>query len=756
MADRFLWWLIRRLRPARGWLLLLLAGMMALLLPLSLEAAGWLRRSDGLWLLALAALVTGAWLASRRWSRPGLVLLALVIGGLLTIQWVSPFLPSLERLLTEASVTRQWLAAGAPAGQVPWLGLLQDSAWQLGGVWRDVAAQGDRAQLLRFIVALLVGSSSFWLAWWLFRGPGVRPWRAALPAGALLAVNAFFAVGQEYYLVFYLLTLLGLVAWGRWFQLERSWQDRGSDFPSDLGPDQSTAAVAVGAAALVMILVVPHIVIQPAVNWFWQLVRQPWEQVEEQAEALFPGMVRGSSGPLASGILKQGLPRAHLLGSGPELRDIEVLRVVTNATGVSFTPRWREITYAVYTGRGWQLEDEAALEDVSVPAGRTWRRTSELAGEQGGGLLVEQRVDLVQGSARLVVAAGEPQTVSTGYRAVLRGPDDAVALEMHDPQRRFIVQGAVEAASEEKLRIVNYSKTIPSAYLKTADVPARVRELAANIVAPATNPYDQAKLLEAYLRTLTYDLNVPPVAEDRDLVDAFLFDIQRGYCDYFASAFVVMARSVGLPARLAVGYASGREVAPGQWVVTEADAHSWPEVYFEGVGWIPFEPTPAQPPSSRPVAVPSGEVAVTGPPGSRVVLPPLQFGLLALGLVALGAVTWLLLRTWRVPHNASETYARLTAWGTRLGQPPRPGDTMRAYAAAITGRLASLARDQSTERLAQLIRAIVAWCEAALFAPVGERPAAGERQRLWRQWQRTTVARGRLWIRQAFRARHER
>jgi transglutaminase-like putative cysteine protease len=753
MSERFLRWLVRRLRPARGWLLLLLAALMALLLPLSLESADWLRESDGLWLLALTALVTGAWLASRRRSRLALVLLALFIGGLLTVQWVSPFLPSLERLLTEAGTTRQWLAAGAPVDQVPWLGLLRDSVWQLAGAWRDVAVQGDRALLLRFVVALLVGSSSFWLAWWLFRGPGVRPWRAALPVGVLLATTAFFAVGQEYYLVFYLLTMLGLLAWGRWFQLERSWQDRGSDSPSDLGLDHATAAVVVSAAALLMILVVPQIVIQPAVNWFWQLVREPWAQVEQQAEALFPDVVRGSSGPLAAGNLRQGLPRAQLLGSGPEKRDIELFRVATSVTGASFIPRWRELTYAVYTGRGWQLEDEPALESVSVPAGRTWRRVNEPAGEQGGGALIEQRVESVQGSARLVVATGEPQAVSAGYRAVLRGPDDAVALELHDPQRRFTVHSLPAVASEEKLRIVNYSKTTPIIYLQTTQVPARVHELAANIVAPATNPYDQASRLEAYLRTLTYDLNVPLAGEDRDLVDAFLFDIRRGYCDYFASAFVVMARSVGLPARLAVGYASGREVAPGQWVVTEADAHSWPEVYFEEVGWIPFEPTPSQPPSSRPVAEPTGEVALTTPSG---VLPLREMGLLVLSLGVLGGVVWLLLRAWRVPQNASETYARLAAWGTRLGQPPRPGDTMRGYAAAITGRVAGLTGDQSTERLARLIRAIVAWCEAALFAPIAERPAIEEHHRLWRQWQRTAVARGRLWVRQALRARHKR
>ena len=80
------------------------------------------------------------------------------------------------------------------------------------------------------------------------------------------------------------------------------------------------------------------------------------------------------------------------------------------------------------------------------------------------------------------------------------------------------------------------------------------------------------------------------------MVDYFLFDLRQGYCDYYASAMIVFARSRGLPARLAVGYASGEyDPVSDQFLVTEADAHSWPEIYFPEYGWIPFEPTAAQP-----------------------------------------------------------------------------------------------------------------------------------------------------------------
>ncbi len=82
---------------------------------------------------------------------------------------------------------------------------------------------------------------------------------------------------------------------------------------------------------------------------------------------------------------------------------------------------------------------------------------------------------------------------------------------------------------------------------------------------------------------------------DRDVADYFLFDLQTGYCDYYATSMVVLARAVGLPSRVVVGYVGGQYIEENDhYLVTEADAHTWVEVYFNGFGWIPFEPTAAQ------------------------------------------------------------------------------------------------------------------------------------------------------------------
>jgi hypothetical protein len=84
------------------------------------------------------------------------------------------------------------------------------------------------------------------------------------------------------------------------------------------------------------------------------------------------------------------------------------------------------------------------------------------------------------------------------------------------------------------------------------------------------------------------------------VADYFLFDLKRGYCDYYATAMVVLARASGLPSRFVSGYASGSYDAPNaQYVVRELNAHSWVEVYFPEIGWIEFEPTASQPEIGR-------------------------------------------------------------------------------------------------------------------------------------------------------------
>jgi transglutaminase-like putative cysteine protease len=141
------------------------------------------------------------------------------------------------------------------------------------------------------------------------------------------------------------------------------------------------------------------------------------------------------------------------------------------------------------------------------------------------------------------------------------------------------------------------SKQIYSKYLQLPDnLPQRVKDLSVSLTASADNNYDKAKAIERYLASnYSYNLDVPPVPRDRDFVDYFLFDQTEGYCTYFASAMAILARCAGLPARYVEGYMLPPEPVEDSsnwYIVTNMQAHAWVEIYFEGYGWLPFEPTP--------------------------------------------------------------------------------------------------------------------------------------------------------------------
>ncbi len=146
-----------------------------------------------------------------------------------------------------------------------------------------------------------------------------------------------------------------------------------------------------------------------------------------------------------------------------------------------------------------------------------------------------------------------------------------------------------------------------------AAVPARVRALARGIVDSAHAHTEYAKALALqdffYGRQFTYSLHPPVDGSGIDAIETFLFDTRTGYCQQYAGSYAVMARSLGLPTRMAVGFTTGRRIGPDRYQVTDADVHTWPEVWFPRYGWVPFEPTKGAPGSG--FAIP-GATAITG------------------------------------------------------------------------------------------------------------------------------------------------
>ncbi|OIH92954.1 MULTISPECIES: DUF3488 and transglutaminase-like domain-containing protein [unclassified Curtobacterium] len=146
------------------------------------------------------------------------------------------------------------------------------------------------------------------------------------------------------------------------------------------------------------------------------------------------------------------------------------------------------------------------------------------------------------------------------------------------------------------------------------DLPANISDTAERVAGGVSGEYQQARALEQWFRSdlFTYSETAPVEqgydGDSMDVVSTFL-QVREGYCVHFSSAMAVMARSLGIPSRIAVGYRAGAPQPDGEYAVSNRQLHSWPELYIEGAGWVAFEPTPdsdeAAAPSTEPTATPS-------------------------------------------------------------------------------------------------------------------------------------------------------
>ena len=246
-------------------------------------------------------------------------------------------------------------------------------------------------------------------------------------------------------------------------------------------------------------------------------------------------------------------------------------------------------------------------------------------------------------------------------------------------------------------------------YLDTGAMSARAAELAAQVTAGAQSYYDRVIALTSYLqRTYAYNLNLPPVPAGRDPVDWFLFDVKTGYCEQFATAETLMLRSLGIPARLVSGYATGDyDPVLNQAVVRERDAHAWVEVWFAHHGWVPVDPTPGVSPLAAtqfPSHWAAGGVAkliphlTLGVPmaalGSLGVLGALPAAL-AIAVAVVVAFAWVRRRPWtrrRRPAPGENELLRLYERAQRrMGRRRAPPETPREYCEAMrAGELSEL------------------------------------------------------------------
>lgn len=274
---------------------------------------------------------------------------------------------------------------------------------------------------------------------------------------------------------------------------------------------------------------------------------------------------------------------------------------------------WRIESKDIYTGKGWIVDTGAEMPVSFYPQQSVPITVFE------AGVKTEQRM------SKVIPKIGYPHIVyPLGVKSVDASSPTATLEFSLDPVTEKILSVADGTAgaigpysltfdhpvySMEKLKAAGTNGFPPADYASSElmakytqvpdGLPARVKELALDITKNEESWLEKARAIEKYFRSNEFVYDQTRVAvpeEDQDYVDQFLFETQRGYCDNFSTSMVVMMRTLGIPSRWVKGYTEGEykeTFKDGRrlYEVTNNNAHSWVEVYFPGVGWLPFEPT---------------------------------------------------------------------------------------------------------------------------------------------------------------------
>ncbi len=271
---------------------------------------------------------------------------------------------------------------------------------------------------------------------------------------------------------------------------------------------------------------------------------------------------------------------------------------------------WKVETKDVYTGKGW-IQSEDKLKNIRFFGNRQIPITSFVEGVNYEQSIHEtSTVHQLKEYPHLLYPLGVTRIQSDrGYSFELDPSIEKIySYKGHETAslEEYSLTYEIPVYTEDMLRKSDsghsslLSVSFMQRYTQLPDhLPSRVKELAVEITKGRTNNYDKAKAVEQYFKTAQYSYSLNDVAipnKDKDYVDQFLFETMKGYCDNFSTSMVVLLRSLDIPSRWVKGYTEGRftgmEGNLYKYEITNNNAHSWVEVYFPQIGWVPFEPTP--------------------------------------------------------------------------------------------------------------------------------------------------------------------
>ena len=698
-------WLRRYVRPREGWLSAFLLLVMLLSVAWSVQAAGWLLQADYLLPVAIYGLLLGVVLGLTTLSVVAVLPISAVIGAMIVL----------------SAVGGEYFPNMGLGGQLSALHL-EAVDWIL-----ILTARGYAPQLTPYAVGLgvIMWVTAFIAGYTLYRHHRVMD--AILLVGAALITNmASTLIDLFGYLVLFMVAALLLWLRAALLTREEGWQRRRVNENADVPAAIMWRGAGFIAASIVLAWALTGVAVAAPLTAVWQNLDTAWSDVRSQLDLVLGGLNSGES-------------RFHGTNFGPNFsisgewssRDDPVLTVAADRALYL-----RAVTYDVYTGRGWAQtpgrQRDVPIDQPIFPQYSPERPTLEATD------VATIEIQIQRSSARTLfttgypISASAPTVVTESANQPFLG--QLTATTSIPSGSSYGLKVAISTATEAQLRSAgtDYPAEITQYYLGTDNVTVRTRQLAEEIVADADTPYDMAEAFTQYLQGVDFEYRTTaPVATDpnQDAVDFFLFDEEGGrvgFCEHYASAMVAMARSVGIPARMAIGFAPGEraaltggERAPGSspvWQVREKNAHAWPELYFPGFGWQVFEATK----SIRPVfrragatANPDGQGGTVTPPdvnidrrtGPEFSLPsaePIPGGrrsnepaspsgdegrggalviIVVLGLLGLAAWRWRRARlALRFLSPGDRQWMRLSLAAERAGVGQRPSETIYEYA----------------------------------------------------------------------------
>jgi len=587
-------WLRRLARPREGWLAYFLLVVMLFSLAWSVQRAGWLQREDFLVPVAMYGSLLGALLALLPLSvlatlpisaLAGTVVILLTIGG---EYFPNASIP--DRLLGLQAEAINW------AHTVAHFGYPQDfSTYAIG-------------------LAVIMWVTAFMAGYTLYRHHRVLDGILLVGAALIANMSATFLDLFGYLVLF---VLAALLLWLRASLLtrEEGWRRRRVNENVEVPASIMRTGVVFIAVSIIMAWALASVAVAAPLTDAWRNLDGVWNGVRTRLDKVFGGITNPNA-RLTSTTFNTAfvISREWFSSNAP---------VMTVSSDQAYY--METVTYDVYTGQGWNSTDgtqrDVALKNLVFPDG-----SPEEPLTTDGFDVQRLTVALQEPPARNLFTPGFPLQISAPATVTQPGGlpflGSLVSQNSVSPGEGYTITAIISNVTAAQLRGAgtNYPAAVKSLYMSTDGITGRTHDLALQIVAKAkaTTPFDKAQALADYLRTdprFTYSTRVDSPPSDRDIADWFLFDPkgQVGFCQYYATAMAVMARSLGLPARVAAGFAPGQALTKNLFQYRESNAHVWAQIYFPGYGWQNFEATKSIPPVLRAAG---GSQTVAPPPNS--------------------------------------------------------------------------------------------------------------------------------------------